>query len=419
MYLVPIHVPIYADGGTRAVASDWHRSLLLLRDALQGRYGPLTVLAPGLPAAGGAREQVLQAFAPGDEVRLVAVPGLDCRAREFWLRRRAAWRAAVARHVAEAQVVHGALDDLYKPIAFEGVREALRQGKPTIFVQDTDHVLRIREACRGAPLPRRLREEAFAFAYERACRWAVARADLSLLKGRSLMERYGPFARNARDFHDTSYALADVVARDRLERRLATLAPGRPVRLVYCGRLVERKGLSLSLRLLARAIAAGADLTLDLVGDGPQRAALEAATASAPLAARVRFLGSMPYGRALLDALAEYDALLFTPTREDTPRMIFDGYAAGLPLLGSEIAYVRERHDAEGATVLLDRADEDRAAAALVRVARDPASLAPLARRARDAAEYHAADAWYRRRAEWTFEAVARHAAGPGDRAAP
>jgi hypothetical protein len=37
--------------------------------------------------------------------------------------------------------------------------------------------------------------------------------------------------------------------------------------------------------------------------------------------------------------------------------------------------------------------------------------LAALARKAHEAAVYHAADAWYRRRAEWTIEAVDKHAA--------
>jgi hypothetical protein len=37
---------------------------------------------------------------------------------------------------------------------------------------------------------------------------------------------------------------------------------------------------------------------------------------------------------------------------------------------------------------------------------RDRHALANLTKRAREAALYHAADAWYRRRAEWTYEAA-------------
>jgi glycosyltransferase involved in cell wall biosynthesis len=120
----------------------------------------------------------------------------------------------------------------------------------------------------------------------------------------------------------------------------------------------------------------------------------------------------MNYDRGLLQKLADYDALLFTPVLEDTPRMIFDGYAAGLPLVATDIEYVKERHHAEGATLLLDRTDEARSAALLSGLSRNPAPLAALARAARASAEHHAAENWYRRRAEWTFEAVERHRCG-------
>jgi hypothetical protein len=40
---------------------------------------------------------------------------------------------------------------------------------------------------------------------------------------------------------------------------------------------------------------------------------------------------------------------------------------------------------------------------------RNRGKLAELARQARVAADYHSADNWYRKRAEWTIDAVARH----------
>ena len=122
----------------------------------------------------------------------------------------------------------------------------------------------------------------------------------------------------------------------------------------------------------------------------------------------MRLLGARSYGPALLRDLAAYDALLFTPTAEDTPRMIFDGYAAGLPLIGAAIPYVQERAAEENAAVVLP-SDPDEAARRLLALDQQRSLLAPLTQSAHRAGHYHAADAWYRRRAEWTHEAVARH----------
>jgi glycosyltransferase involved in cell wall biosynthesis len=180
----------------------------------------------------------------------------------------------------------------------------------------------------------------------------------------------------------------------------------RPLRLVYCGRLVARKGVDDSIRIVQRARQQGSNVTLDVIGCGPAEPALGEQIAEAGLAGVVRLRGTRAYGPALLRELASYDAMLFTPTAEDTPRMIFDGYAAGLPLLGTEIPYVRERADEDGTSILLPRRDIDASAQRLVSIDSNRDRLIPLTRAALFAAEYHAADNWYKRRAEWTHAAV-------------
>jgi glycosyltransferase involved in cell wall biosynthesis len=231
----------------------------------------------------------------------------------------------------------------------------------------------------------------------------VRRAGLSLLKGRALMERYGGAAANARSFLDTSHSERDVIDEGRLEARLATLGRDRPLRLVYCGRLVERKGVDHSIRMVRGAGALGARVSLDIIGDGPQREELVGMAAGAP----VRFLGARAYGPGLLEELAGYDALLFTPLAEDTPRMVFDAYAAGLPVLGYDVGYLRERAREDGACVLMAGRDVEGGSRALARVDRDRGALAGLSRAAVGAARVNSAEAWYRRRAEWTLEMVA------------
>jgi glycosyltransferase involved in cell wall biosynthesis len=334
---------------------------------------------------------------------------LRCRARHYRLHDRARWRTELTALTKRADVVHAGVDDVYRPIAFEGFRIGVRFGKPTVFVQDTDNVVQQRQLAADQGLARRAKAAIYACIYERMCRWGVARADLSLLKGSALIRRYGAYAKNAKEFHDTSFSVADIVAKEELERRLATLNEPRPIRLVYCGRLTGRKGVDRSLHILARAIALGASAELDIIGDGTERQKLMSIANSAGIGQRVRFLGALSYDAALLKRLATYDALLFTPTAEDTPRMIFDGYAAGLPLVAFDIGYVQERHEQEHATFLLPRDQIEDSATALAGLLRNPGQLAELSRSARAAAEYHSSENWYRRRAEWTIEAVERH----------
>jgi len=414
MYLVTIQVPIYVAGRDRLLTTDWKRSLLLLRDSFDGHFGRLQVVAPSLDVRASAPEQPLEPLAPSDDIELFPSFPFDTRARDFWRTYLRVWQADVHARIPSADVVHSGFYDVYRPIDFVGFIAAWRAGKPSVFVQDTDHVMQQRELAAHKPLRKRLGARVYSAAYERCVRFGVKRASLSLLKGQALHTRYGRYAKNAKNFHDTSYLSHEIVPLERVERRIAELLAGqRPVRLVYCGRLLARKGLNESLSALALARRKAASVTLDIIGDGPERATLERQAAQLGIADTVTFHGTRVYSKQLLSDLADYDALLFTPSAEDTPRMIFDGYAAGLPVLGYGIEYMREREREDAAARCVPLGNTAAAAALLCSLDQQRMELAKLARSAHKAARYHAADEWYRRRAEWTYEAVARHSREP------
>lgn len=88
--------------------------------------------------------------------------------------------------------------------------------------------------------------------------------------------------------------------------------------------------------------------------------------------------------------------------------MIFDGYAAGLPLISYDIPYVKERAAQDRGVLLLPSGQPEASAEILVQLATRSGPLSELARAAHRAGQKNAADRWYRRRAEWTLEAFAR-----------
>jgi len=404
VYLVPIHVPIHVEGERTFLSSDWLRSLHLLRDSLPETFGPLKVVAPSLPANDVSFGQRLEeANFAHDGIHLVPSFDLHTSAKSYWLQHRRRWIADLSREMADATVVHAGYDDVYRPIAYEGLVLAWKRGITSVFVQDTDIPLQMRQLARGAK--QKLHAAVYGTLYDRACLKSVARCDLSLLKGAHLMQRYGRIANNPREFHDTSFARADIVTQASLEARLATLTADRDLRLVYCGRFEARKGLDHSMAIVKRARELGARVGFDLIGDGTERTRLEALANDPLLRGAVRFLGARAYGSELLHDLAAYDALLFTPTAEDTPRMIFDGYAAGLPLIAYDIDYVKERDREEEATLCLRSNDVEDSGRKLAEIAANRASLAKFARAARTAAEHHSAESWYERRAQWTLDA--------------
>lgn len=106
-----------------------------------------------------------------------------------------------------------------------------------------------------------------------------------------------------------------------------------PGNALFVGRLVRYKGPVLAVEAFARFRAGHpevGDATLTLVGDGPERAACEAAADAAGIAGHVRFLGRLPKER-VLDLYDEADVFLFPSVTEASGNVYLEAMRAGLP----------------------------------------------------------------------------------------
>jgi glycosyltransferase involved in cell wall biosynthesis len=304
-----------------------------------------------------------------------------------------------------SDVVHAGVNDLYQPYSYVGFKAGLRAGAATVFVQDTDMVRQLRELARGQSTRERIRLDLYARLYGNLVRRSVARADLSLLKGRALHERYGRFARNARDFYDTSYRESDIIPPEALQEKCRAVANGEPLRCLALGRLVARKSVDQAIRATAQAARSGTPILLDVVGDGPEETRLRRLADEVGGERVVRFLGAKPYDSTLLREIAAYHVLLFTSVVEDTPRSVFDALAGGCALLGYDIPYNKQVTGEFGHGLCVRAGSIDELAGAMVALHHNRQQLVIWMRQAAASAPDHCAERWYQRRAEWTMEA--------------
>jgi glycosyltransferase involved in cell wall biosynthesis len=136
--------------------------------------------------------------------------------------------------------------------------------------------------------------------------------------------------------------------------------------LLFVGRLVAQKGLDRLLGALASPALARASLRLLVVGDGPDRFALESLAARLGIAERVTFLGETPAGPAMDVA----DFVLCPSRYEGMPLVPMEGILAGSCVVASPIAPHRELF--AGADESLLPADEAEWAAWLANLLSEP-----------------------------------------------
>lgn len=134
-----------------------------------------------------------------------------------------------------------------------------------------------------------------------------------------------------------------------LERFTAgTRTPDPAPLLLTVGRLAPAKGFDVAVRALALLPADGPLAPrLVLVGDGPERARLEALAESLGVAARVRFAGTLDhdallplYGRAWL--LLAPSRVMSTGRRDGIPNVVVEAMATGLPVVGTAATGIEE-----------------------------------------------------------------------------
>ncbi len=174
-------------------------------------------------------------------------------------------------------------------------------------------------------------------------------------------------------------------------------------RIVFVGRLVERKGVTHLIEAVRR-LPVELRPHLTVIGEGPERQALEAQVQVAGLERRVAILGRIP-DESLREAYAGSDVMVLPSildSRGDTEGLgvvLLEAMSYGIPVVASDIGGITDIIESGKSGLLVPPADPERLAQALERIARDPA----LARRLGEAGEQRVRQAfgWPEIMAKW------------------
>ncbi len=154
--------------------------------------------------------------------------------------------------------------------------------------------------------------------------------------------------------------------RDEVRRELGLLPD--TFAIAQVARLDYLKDHLTAVRAMDRLCSAIPHAVLLLVGEGPERPAIEAEITQRGLSDRIRLLGSRSDVPRLLGAA---DAMLLTSISEGIPLTLIEGMAAGLPIVSTDVGGVREVIVPDETALLAPAGDEQILAAQLQRLAND------------------------------------------------
>jgi glycosyltransferase involved in cell wall biosynthesis len=173
-------------------------------------------------------------------------------------------------------------------------------------------------------------------------------------------------------------------------RRIVQRSGSEPFRLLSVGRLSPPKAYPVLIEALALLRARGRNVTLTLVGDGPERARLEKLIAVRALGDCVRLVGACNHDR-VADYYEASDAFVLSSFLEGVPVVLMEAMATELPCIATWITGIPEiiEKDVEG--LVVPPASAGAIADAVERLMQDPEGARRLASAARRKvlAKYH------------------------------
>jgi colanic acid/amylovoran biosynthesis glycosyltransferase len=156
-------------------------------------------------------------------------------------------------------------------------------------------------------------------------------------------------------------------------------------RLVQAGRLIEKKGLPITLRTFAVFVDRHPNATLTIAGEGPLLGELQKLARDLNIERRVSFTGFI--SQEQLREIYYRSHIFLHPSQiggdgnqEGIPNSMLEGMASGLPVFATEHGGIPEAIENGVTGVLVPERDDPALAHALVKAAGDPVFLSQIAR---------------------------------------
>ena len=333
-YLLVINVPLYRDSSGATYAGQlWFKDL-----AEHLSYLDSLVLAcpvqEGLP---GEVAVSLESDSRFSRVQVVDLPAPRSLVRAILALPRTAWR--LLRAVRSAEVIHTGIAGWPIPYGWVVTPMAKLFGKKLVIIVESAP-WRL-----NAGLQQGLKSRAMASLYERLGRWCVNRADLAIFTQDEY--RKSLLVRGAERGHvihaswiDEDVIISDGQAEAIWQAKIKRNSEGLTV--LFAGRLDPQKGIAVLLEAIRAVAQKNIPLTLDILGSGDLADKCREVGAELHGSTHINMLGTVAYGAPLFELLRRYHAVILPSISDEQPRIVYDAYSQGVPVLASRTAGLRD-----------------------------------------------------------------------------
>jgi glycosyltransferase involved in cell wall biosynthesis len=333
-YLLVVNIPLYrkTDGAIYA-GQLWFKDLAE-HLAYLDRF---TIACPVTDETPAEAAVPLQSDARFARMQIVALPPTNSRARAILALPRTAWR--LWRAVRSAEVIHAGVAGWPIPLGWFVTPMAKLLGRKLVIIVESAP-WRLNAGWSGV-----LKSRLTASVYERLARWCLSRTDLAIFTQDEY--RQSLLVREPQKGHviHASWIDNDIIICDSQAESIwqeKTAGHSGELRILFAGRLDPQKGVAVLLEAIRAVARKDLPVTLDILGSGELAPKCMEVSAELRGVTRVNVLGTVAYGAPLFELLRRYHAVVLPSISDEQPRIVYDAYSQGVPVLASGTAGLRD-----------------------------------------------------------------------------
>ena len=188
-------------------------------------------------------------------------------------------------------------------------------------------------------------------------KYIISRADLGLFHGMDCFNAYKALCREPHLVHNIHLKETDRINSAVLQEKIHRVMDGKPVRIVYAGRVAGMKGPFDWIETMSQLKSMGVDFTAVWLGDGPLLEEARAQLKLKNLEDRVSFAGYQGQKELLLKLFQESDIFVFCHKTPESPRCLIEAMLSGTPMIGYRSPYPEDLLKEAAANLLTPKND--------------------------------------------------------------
>jgi glycosyltransferase involved in cell wall biosynthesis len=210
---------------------------------------------------------------------------------------------------------------------------------------------------------------------------AMRHSSVALLQGADVYDAYKDVAPNAYQVLNVQVTREDFITPDELEKKIAGIQAGDPLRISYAGRASDMKGPFHWLKAVGKLRDMGIELKATWFGDGDLLEEMRAFVVGQGLADVISLPGNVDRALAMAEVRRSH-VFMFCHLAAESPRCVVEALASGTPIVGYGSGYTRDLVAEQGGGDFVETGNWQGLATRLSALHNDRIRLAGLVRQA-------------------------------------